>query len=143
MENGRGDALPKSVKKALEVLGKDKAPFFLMVEGAQIDNGGHSNSTRDIVQEMLDFDQAIAEALRFADAHKNTLVVITADHETSGFGIVGGSMQEGVVQGDFLTVDHTGIMVPLFAYGPQAESFNGVYENTEVFHKILKALGIR
>ncbi|WP_318345815.1 alkaline phosphatase [Flagellimonas baculiformis] len=143
MENGRGDALPKSVKKTLEVLGKDKAPFFLMVEAAQIDNGGHSNSTRDIVQEMLDFDQAIAEALRFTDTHKNTLVVITADHETSGFGIVGGSMQEGVVQGDFLTVDHTGIMVPLFAYGPQAERFNGVYENTEVFHKILKALGIR
>ncbi|MEE1964410.1 alkaline phosphatase [Allomuricauda taeanensis] len=143
VENGRGDALPKSVKKALEVLGKDKAPFFLMVEGAQIDNGGHSNSTRDIVQEMLDFDQTIAEALRFADVHKNTLVVITADHETSGFGIVGGSMQEGVVRGDFLTVDHTGIMVPLFAYGPQADKFNGVYENTEVFHKILKALGIR
>ena len=143
MEDGRGNALPQSVNKALKVLDGAEEPFFLMVEGAQIDNGGHSNSTRDIVQEMLDFDQAIAEALRFADAHKNTLVVITADHETSGFGIMGGSMEEGVVHGDFLTVDHTGIMVPLFAYGPQADKFNGIYENTEVFHKILKALGIR
>ncbi len=138
--DGRGDALPKSVAKALNVLGAKNNPFFLMVEGAQIDNGGHSNSTGDIIQEMLDFDQAIAEALKFADANKNTLVVITADHETSGFGIVGGNMEEGTVQGDFLTVDHTGIMVPLFAYGPKAQNFNGVYENTEVFNKILELL---
>jgi alkaline phosphatase len=92
------------------------------------------------VEEMLDFDQTIAEVLRFADANKNTLVVITADHETSGFGIVGGDVKEGTVQGDFLTVDHTGIMVPLFAYGPGADIFNGVYENTEVFQKIVSAL---
>lgn len=140
MENDRGSVFPTAIRKSLEVLGKRKEPFFLMVEGAQIDNGGHSNSTKDIVREMLDFDQAIAEALKFADAHKNTLVVITADHETSGFGIVGGSLEEGTVQGDFLTVDHTGIMVPLFAYGPQANSFNGVYENTEIFAKIVRIL---
>lgn len=140
---GRGDALPKSVAKALQVLNSDKKPFFFMVEGAQIDNGGHSNSTSDIVQEMLDFDQAVAEVLKFVDANRNTLVVITADHETSGFGIVGGDVKEGTVQGDFLTVDHTGIMVPLFAYGPRAENFNGVYENTEIFHKILRVLEMK
>ncbi|MBA4746919.1 MAG: alkaline phosphatase [Muricauda sp.] len=138
--DGRGDALPKSVAKALTVLGAKNNPFFLMVEGAQIDNGGHSNSTGDIIREMLDFDQAIAEALKFADADKNTLVIITADHETSGFGIVGGSMKDGIVQGDFLTVDHTGIMVPLFAYGPGAKKFSGVYENTYIFDKILEVL---
>jgi len=140
MANGREGALPKSVARALGVLESRNAPFFLMVEAAQIDNGGHSNSTGDIVREMLDFDQAIAEVLKFADADKNTLVIITADHETSGFGIVGGHMEKGEVQGDFLTVDHTGIMVPLFAYGPKAEVFNGVYGNTEVFHKILGIL---
>ncbi|WP_285656836.1 alkaline phosphatase [Allomuricauda sp. NBRC 101325] len=141
MENDRGRVFPTAIQKSLEVLGNSNEPFFLLVEGAQIDNGGHSNSTKDIVQEMLDFDNAIAEALKFADAHRNTLVVITADHETSGFGIVGGSLEEGTVQGDFLTVDHTGIMVPLFAYGPQADNFSGVYENSEIFQKILKALG--
>lgn len=140
MKNGRGNALPKSVGLALNALSAQKEPFFLMVEGAQIDNGGHANSTSDIVEEMLDFDQTIAEVLRFADANKNTLVVITADHETSGFGIVGGDVKEGTVQGDFLTVDHTGIMVPLFAYGPGADIFNGVYENTEVFYKILSVI---
>ncbi|SDR07557.1 alkaline phosphatase [Flagellimonas zhangzhouensis] len=140
MENDRGGVFPSAIRKSLEVLESSEAPFLLMVEGAQIDNGGHSNSTKDIVQEMLDFDLAIAEALKFADANKNTLVVITADHETSGFGIVGGSLELGTVQGDFLTVDHTGIMVPLFAYGPQADNFSGVYENTEIFEKILEAL---
>lgn len=138
--NGRGDALPKSVAKALEVLGSDNNPFFLMVEAAQIDNGGHSNNTKDIVLEMLDFDRAIAEAIQFADSNKNTLIIITADHETSGFGIVGGDLEKGTIQGDFLTVDHTGIMVPVFAYGPGADNFNGVYENTEIFRKILNVL---
>jgi len=141
--NGRGDTLPKSVSKSLQVLGSKSNPFFLVVEGAQIDNGGHANSTSDIVQEMLDFDSAIAEALKFADTNGNTLVIITADHETSGFGIVGGDLEKGTVQGDFLTVDHTGIMVPLFAYGPQAENFNGVYENSQIFDKILNALRMK
>ena len=140
MSNGRGNVLPMAVAKSLKVLEAKQEPFFMMVEGAQIDNGGHSNSTSDIVQEMLDFDQAVAEALKFADKNKNTLVVITADHETSGFGIMGGSTQDGSVQGGFLTVDHTGIMVPLFAYGPKAQNFNGVYENTDVFGKILELL---
>ena len=140
MSNGRGNMLPKSVAKALSVLESEDEPFFLMVEGAQIDNGGHSNSTSDIVREMLDFDQAIAKALKFADDNQNTLVIITADHETSGFGILGGSLEDGSVQGDFLTVDHTGIMVPLFSYGPKAENFNGIYENTEIFNKIMEIL---
>ncbi|MER3374850.1 MAG: alkaline phosphatase [Allomuricauda sp.] len=140
VNNGRRNAFPNAVKRALEALNTKEQPFFLVVEGAQIDNGGHSNSTSDIVEEMLDFDQAIAETLRFADTHKNTLVVITADHETSGFGIVGGNMGEGVVQGDFLTVDHTGIMVPIFAYGPQSDKFTGMFDNTEIFHRLLKVL---
>src|SRR5690606_32012384 len=143
MKDGRGDLLPRAVKKALDVLSADKAPFFLMVEAAQIDNGGHSNDTEGIVREMLDFDRTIAEVLRFADTHNNTLVIVTADHETSGFGIVGGDQDKGVVQGDFLTVDHSGIMVPVFAYDPQAEKFNGIYENTDVFLKILEALELR
>ena len=140
--NGRKNTLPLSVKTALVALNHKKEPFFLMVEEAQIDNGGHSNSTSDIVEEMLDFDRAIAEALHFADTDKNTLLIITADHETSGFGIVGGNQSEGIVQGDFLTSDHTGTMVPLFAYGPRSWLFRGVYENSQVFNKILEALEV-
>ncbi|UOY07199.1 alkaline phosphatase [Muricauda sp. SCSIO 64092] len=140
LKEGRKGDLFKNVKKALEVLDKRKEPFFLMIEGAQIDSGGHENNIGKIIREMLDFDLAVAEALRFADASKNTLVIVTADHETSGLGIVGGDMASGTVQADFLTVDHTGIPVPLFAYGPQSNSFRGMYKNTEIFNKIVGAL---
>lgn len=143
MEKGRQDMLPKSVKKSMEVLSKDNEPFFMVVEGAQIDNGGHSNNTATIIDEMLDFDAAVTEVLKFADKTENTLVLITADHETSGFGIVGGNLENGEVQGDFLTIDHTAIMVPLFAYGPKAQHFQGVYENSEIFSKLKKIMEAR
>ena len=141
--DGRGALLPNSVKQSLEILENSEKPFFMMVEAAQIDSNGHSNNTSGIVQEMLDFDQTIAEVLKFADKSKNTLVVITADHETSGFGIIGGDLKTGELHGEFLTTNHTGIMVPVFAYGPQAQNFRGAYENTEIFKRILKALNVK
>lgn len=140
MQMGRQDMLPKSVKKSMDVLLKNNEPFFIVVEGAQIDNGGHSNNIATIVSEMLDFDETVSEVMKFADKTENTLVLITADHETSGFGIVGGNLENGEVQGDFLTIDHTAIMVPLFAYGPQAHNFQGVYENSEIFSKLKKIM---
>lgn len=143
LENGRGDMLPKTVKKSMEVLSKDAEPFFMVVEGAQIDNGGHSNNIATIIDEMLDFDATVAEVLKFADSTGNTLVLVTADHETSGLGIVGGNLEKGEVQSDFLTIDHTAIMVPLFAYGPQAQNFQGVYENSEIFSKLTEIMGVK
>jgi len=137
---GRGDLLAQSVEQSLEILEKEREPFFMMIEAAQIDSNGHANNTAGIVQEMLDFDETIAMVLRFADKTKNTLVVITADHETSGFGIISGDIKTGELHGEFLTTNHTGIMVPVFAYGPQAQKFRGAYENTEIFQRILKAL---
>ena len=140
--DGRADLFPQSLDKALTVLHAAQKPFFIMAEAAQIDSNGHTNNAPGIIQETLDFDKAIAKALQFADMHQNTLVIITADHETSGFGIMGGDLDKHTVQGDFLSRDHTGIMVPVFAYGPQAQNFRGVYENTEIFKRILNLLNI-
>jgi alkaline phosphatase len=53
-----------------------------------------------------------------------------------------GNMEMGMIEGDFTTDDHTATMVPIFAYGPRSQEFQGVYENNEVFHKILKVLNI-
>jgi alkaline phosphatase len=114
-----------------------------MVEAAQIDSYGHKNEVAGIVTEGIDFDVAIAEAIKFADKTGNTLVVITADHETSGFTMPQGNMEKSMVEGDFTTDDHTATMVPIFAYGPHSQEFQGVYENNEVFHKILKVLNIK
>jgi alkaline phosphatase len=139
---GRGNILAEATKNGLEFLNAKKKPFFLMVEAAQIDSYGHKNEVAGIVTEGIDFDVAISEAIKFADKTGNTLVVITADHETSGFTMPQGNMEMSMVEGDFTTDDHTATMVPIFAYGPHSQEFQGVYENNEVFHKILKVLNI-
>ena len=108
-----------------------------MAEGAQIDYGGHSNKIPYVVTEMLDFDQLIGEALRFADTNGETLIIVTADHETGGLTLLDGDLKKGYVDGSFSTNDHTAVMVPVFAYGPHALDFRGVYENTEIFNKML------
>ncbi|MEQ8220352.1 MAG: alkaline phosphatase [Arenibacter sp.] len=140
---GRGNILAQATRNGLQFLNAKKKPFFLMVEAAQIDSYGHKNEVGGIVTEGIDFDVAIAEAIKFADKTGNTLVVITADHETSGFTMPQGNMETSMVEGDFTTDDHTATMVPIFAYGPHSQEFQGVYENSEVFHKILKVLNIK
>jgi alkaline phosphatase len=138
--SGRGDYLLKGTISALEFLARKSSPFFLMVEAADIDSGGHSNNTSMIVSEMLDFDEVIGAVIRFADENPGTLVLITADHETGGVSIPQGDLKSNTVELAYHIDDHTGIMVPIFAYGTQADEFRGVYENTQVFHKILKLL---
>ena len=113
-----------------------------MVEGSRIDSGGHQNDTEMVVNEMLDFDRAIKAALDFAETTPNTLVVITADHETGGMSLNGGNFETGEVKGAFTTVGHTGVMVPVFAFGTGAKEFAGIYQNTDLMPKILELLGI-
>lgn len=137
---GRGELLADATKYSLEFLSKKKKPFFLMIEGAQIDSFGHVNNAAGIVAETIDFDTAIAQALMFADKNEGTLVIVTADHETSGFAIPQGNVKKRKIEGDFITNDHTATMVPIFSYGPHSQDFQGVYENNEVFNKILSVL---
>lgn len=141
LQNREG-LLAKATKKGIEFLDSKMKPFFLMVESAKIDKYGHKNNVSGIVSEGIDFDRAITEAIKYADKAGNTLVIITADHETSGFSIPQGSIKNKVIEGDFTTIDHTASMVPIFAYGPLSQEFQGVYENNEVFHKILDILKI-
>jgi alkaline phosphatase len=137
---GRGDALLKSTKKSLEILNQNKKGFFVMIEGSQIDWGGHANDTDYIVTEMVDFDKSIGVALDFAAKDQETLVIITADHETGGFALMGGNMKTGEVKAAFTTKGHTGQMIPIFAFGPGAEAFSGIYNNYDIFTKIKQAL---
>lgn len=111
-----------------------------MVEGSQIDWGGHAGSTIFVVEEMLDFDRTIGEALKFAAKDGKTLVVITADHETGGMAITDGDMAKGTVTAAFPTGGHTAVMVPVFAYGPGAEEFIGILDNTDVSNNMKKLL---
>lgn len=140
---GRGDILHKALSKTLDIVSGNEKGFFIMAEGSQIDWGGHANSQTYIIQEMLDFDKAIGKALDFAEKDGNTLVIVTADHETGGFAIMGGSIEERRIESAFTTGHHTGVMIPVFAYGPGAESFGGIYQNTDIYHKMMDALGLK
>jgi alkaline phosphatase len=147
-EQGR-DYLPKAAKLACNFLEKrsDKG-FFMMIEGSQIDWGGHAANTSYIVNEMLDFNKTIGEVLDFARRDGNTLVIVTADHETGGFGLVKGSKWNNI-KGGFAdtkpdkagSIYHTASWIPVFAFGPGAQEFTGVYENTAIFDKMKKLFG--
>jgi alkaline phosphatase len=130
--------LSDATEEAIELLHRNKKGFFLMVEGSQIDWGGHDNDIRYVVEELTDMDNAIGKALAFAEKDGNTLVVVTADHETGGLSILNGDMKAGTVDAKFSTIDHTGVMVPVFAYGPGAQNFSGIYENTSIFDKLMR-----
>lgn len=136
----RGDMLPVSTQTAIRVLEKNKKGFFLMIEGSFIDSGGHANNTSQVIEEVLDLDKAVGRALEFAARDGRTLVIVTADHETGGMTINDGSFETGMVKGEFTTSSHTGVMVPIFAYGPGASEFTGIMENTDIHAKIRKLL---
>jgi len=131
--------LPTASKRAVEFLDKrsDKG-FFMMIEGSQIDWGGHSNDGKYIIEEMLDFDQTIGKVLDWAEKDGETLVVITADHETGGFAILPSSKMNKL-KTKFVTDYHTPVLIPVFAFGPGAEKFSGIYENTDIYWKMIAA----
>ncbi|MFC3559345.1 alkaline phosphatase [Pedobacter jamesrossensis] len=137
---GRTDLLKKSLLKTISLLSKNKNGFFIMAEGAQIDHGGHTNNLPYVITEMHDFDRTIGAALEFADKDGETLVIITADHETGGLTLLDADEKNGTITGAFSTDDHTNIMVPVFAYGPKSEMFKGIYKNNEIFKKIINLL---
>ena len=139
---GRGNYLQKAAHIAMNILGKNKNGFFMMIEGSQIDWGGHKNNTEYITGEMVDFDRAVGEVFTYADRHPGTLVIVTADHETGGMALVGGDIRSGKIEAKYSTNMHTGVMVPVFAYGTGAEEFAGIYENTEIYYKMMKLLNL-
>lgn len=134
------DYLPEAVSHGIQCLGKnEKKGFFMLVEGSQIDFASHSNDKPYLIGEMLDFSDAINVALDFAEKDGNTLVIVAADHASGGLNLVDGKLDKHKVEVVFEGIRHTADMVPVFAYGPGEELFSGVYENTELFHKIRKA----
>lgn len=114
--------------------------FFLMLEGSQIDWACHSNDGDRAVQEMLDFDQAVGEVLEFARANGETLVIVTADHETGGLTLEQGNTSDSLNLA-FNATYHTATLVPVFAYGPGAEMFSGIMDNTAIYWKMKALLG--
>ena len=139
----RGSFLPRAVKTALQTLDNAENGFFLMVEGSQIDFACHANDSAWMMDEMMDFDYAIQVALDYAKEKGNTLVVVTADHETGGLTFPDPKGKYTNVVFDYSSGSHTALPVMVFAYGPGAEQFTGWMQNTALKGKILNACGLK
>jgi alkaline phosphatase len=137
------DYLITASLKAIDFLDtRSPQGFFLMIEGSQIDWGGHANDANYVINELNEFEKVVATALDYAKRDKNTLVIVTGDHETGGFAVQPGS-KLNKIQVAFTTKSHTAVMIPVFAEGPGAEAFRGIYENTAIFTKIKDALQLK
>ena len=111
-----------------------------MIEGSQIDDWGHRHKVGHVAEELFEFDRIVGKVLQWAEKDGHTLVIVTADHATGGLTLIDGSIEERTVKVHFSTKGHNGIVVPVFAYGPHAEEFVGVYENAELSAKIRRLM---
>lgn len=135
--------LAEMTGKALELLSKNKDGFFLMVEGSQIDWAGHDNAPYYMLRQTLLFDDAVRTALEFAADDGNTLVIVTADHETGGLTIRKGDRDGGGMQFGWSTGSHSAVNVPVYTFGPGDINFTGSFDNTSLPKKIAKLLKLK
>jgi len=135
-------SLTEMAVEAMRRLDRNKKGFFLMVEGSLIDSAAHEGDSAKTLDQMLKFDEAIGAALAFAEKDGRTLVVVTADHETGGLIIKGGSMDGTKLDLIWASKDHNGATVPLYAFGPGAAEFGGFKENTDIPKIFARLLGI-
>lgn len=136
----RGNYLTEASLEAIRILSQNEEGFFLMIEGSQLDDYGHSNNLDLLMQETADFDQTVGRVLQWAEEDGETLVIVTADHETGGPTLIGGDHRKGETIGAFSTGGHSGVFVPVYVYGPGAWLFSGIYENTDLFHFMMRSL---
>lgn len=144
------DALPESSKrdytlgdltrKALDHLKSNKDGFIVMIEGSQIDWAGHDHKSKELLYEMKDFTSAVTEALNFAKADHNTLVVITSDHETGGMFITNGNNDGSGLELSYSSGSHTPSPVGIFAFGPGEELFRGIMNINNIGQKLFYLL---
>ena len=132
----RGTEHQEAVLKALELLDDNKKGFFLMVEGSCIDDWCHANKVGFAVEEILDFDRTVGAVLEWAAKDGETLVIVTADHSTGAMTLLGGNVEGQSVAVNYANTGHNGVALPVYAWGPGAEKFVGIYENAELSQMI-------
>jgi len=123
-------------KNAINHLNNDSDGFVLMIEGSQIDWAGHDHKSKELLDEMNDFSSAIKKALDFAKKDGNTLVLVTADHETGGMSIINGNKDGTGLELSYTTLNHTPSPVGIFTFGPGAEFFNGIMNINRIGQKL-------
>ncbi|HRR35175.1 MAG TPA: alkaline phosphatase [Kiritimatiellia bacterium] len=133
------NCLGRLTEAAIARLTRNDKGFFMMVECAMTDGGGHGNKPDLTVRGTLQIDWAVHAAVEFARRCGDTLVLVTADHETGALTV---EMKDGKLVFDYATTSHTDIPVCIFAYGPGAERFGGTIDNTDVAKNIADLLSL-
>ncbi|HEY63103.1 MAG TPA: alkaline phosphatase [Caldilineae bacterium] len=141
-------SLAEMTRKAIEILSQDPDGFFLMVEGGQIDWASHANDAANAIADVIGLDEAVSVALAHAATAPDTLIIVTADHETGGMRVdlVAGEqgpfyMPDGTpFYVSWTTGGHTSVDVPTTAQGPWADLLAGTYENTYIHDVMLRGL---
>jgi alkaline phosphatase len=158
---GEGDiydpvvSLNDMVTKAIEILSQNPNGFLLFVEEEATDEFSHNNNATYVLKGVQELDKAVKTALDYATGAGDTLILVTADHECGGLTIEGVDDDQGteadgpfnvansgyVFKVDWSTKGHTGVRVPLTAFGPGSDAFVGYYEDTQIFVKLANAFG--
>ncbi len=137
--NERNNFLSLSLKQSLDYFADKQQPFFVMAEGSNIDWAGHNNDAEFLLEEQLDFQKAVEVGLEFVKNNPNTLLIVTGDHETGAVALQKGAKPDEISI-TFGGKHHTAVMLPVFTFGKCAESFQGIYENTDIFKKIFECI---
>jgi alkaline phosphatase len=132
--------LSEMVAEALAILDNDPEGFFLMVEGGRIDHAGHANDIERSVRETKEFSNAVQVAVDWSAGRGDTLIVVTADHETGGLQVLANNGQGNAPSAAWSTTGHTAADVPVYAIGRRAGRFRGRIDNTDIFRFLSSSL---
>jgi alkaline phosphatase len=147
-------SLAEMTVKALEILARDPDGFVLVVEGGRIDHAEHENSIADAVADFLAFDDAIAVGMADQGQDSTLTIIVSADHDcggpaitAAGYGYPSYNQVDRIADEScrfvrWVSGDHTGTMVPVFARGPGCERFSGIQANTELYRDLASLLGL-
>ena len=124
--------LSEMVTVALDVLSNAQEGFFLLVEGGRIDHAGHSNDIERNILETIEFSKTVQTIFDRVAQRNDTLILVTADHETGGLQVHKNNGQGRVPDITWSTGGHTVSNVPLYGWGVNAERIDGLMNNTDL-----------
>jgi len=125
--------LEEIVKKAIGILAADPDGFFLLIEGGRIDHAGHGNDIERLVREVAEFSEAVQVVIDWGKDRKDTLILVTADHETGGLQVLKNHGAGKAPEVAWKTTGHTAASVRVFALGENAHQIQGRMDNTDLF----------